>query len=269
MNAKWTIMMSLLLILVSACAGEPPAGYGPDRRTTPTPQEGAQNDLTWVPSAEEIVISATSCCGFVPAIYIQNALPDAMLWGDGRIVWVTLDDTGQRQVFEGRLATGEMVALLQKIIDAGFFTWQDRYSNDLVADAADTCLSVNLEDRAKQVCEYFEGAPQAFHALIAELSQGAGAQGAPFIPQQAFVTSYPIGTIADPVEQVDLVWPDDGSADSLKSLESGVWAEGNTLELAWQVVNVRPWGMIVQEGDTYYQLSVQVPGLSQQSPPAP
>jgi hypothetical protein len=45
--------------------------------------------------------------------------------------------------------------------------------------------------------------------------------------------------------------------------------EGEALELAWRVVNTKLWGGVVQEGKAYYQLTVQVPGVSQNAPPAP
>jgi hypothetical protein len=65
------------------------------------------------------------------------------------------------------------------------------------------------------------------------------------------------------------VWPTEKYGVSLKDAVAGKWLEGEALETAWLAVNANPWGGIVQEGDTYYSLVLQVPGISQMEPPAP
>jgi hypothetical protein len=39
--------------------------------------------------------------------------------------------------------------------------------------------------------------------------------------------------------------------------------------LAWRVVNTNPWGGLVQEDKTYYELTLQIPGVSHVQPPTP
>jgi hypothetical protein len=225
-------------------------------------------DVAWDPSPEALVVRATLCCGFVPAIIPLNYIPDGQIWGDGSVLWVERSETGARQVLEGRLATEALRALLQRSVDEGFFGWQDRYAVDTIADLPDQCLFVALLDRQKQVCEHYRGAPQAFHELYDEVARGVGAVGSPYRPTRGYLTAHPI-TPRAPSTPVDLIWPTSAVGFSLQEAEDGRWIEGEALTLSWEVINANTWGHLVRDGSEYYQLSLQIPGVSFLPPPEP
>lgn len=267
---KALIWLGTMLVMLGlmACVSEPGAP-GEEIVPTPTretmmPESDESSTKPWDKSPDAVLISATNCCGFVPAIFLQNALPDAQLWGDGRLVWVVYREAGARQVFEGRLSEVQIEDLLDEFEVAGFYTWDELYQNPMVADYPTKCVAVNLVESTKQVCEYYEGAPQAFHDLYARLAGGAGLAETPFTPERAYVTSLRLDTSQGDVSRVDLVWPADIA--ELHALESGGWLEGELLQAAWEAVNANPWGPVIQAGEVYYMLAVQVPGLSLQAP---
>ena len=227
-------------------------------------------ELAWDPSPDAVVASATYCCGFVPYIYVLNYIPDAQVWGDGRIVWTTSDDEGRRSVQQGQLAAQDIGDLLSQAAQAGFFNWKDLYEDPMVADASPQCLKIQLVDRTKQVCEYVNGAPAAFHTLYDRFASGLGATGEPYAPERAYVIAHKMlfDTPPDP-SQITRDWPTAEAGTSLDALAGGQWIEGRALQLAWDVVNQSPWGNLVQEAGNYYQLSVQIQGLSTaEIPPA-
>jgi hypothetical protein len=224
-------------------------------------------EVKWDASADKVIIRATFCCGLVPQGYAENYIPDVQVWGDGRILWAQTGSSGERRVREGHLTESELKALLERMVDDGFFGWEDNYADYTVTDMPSQCLSVELAGKTKSVCEYYKGAPEAFHQLYDHIAGGAGTTGADFAPTKAFLTAAP-RTFSGPV-QPDLHWPADSVGFSLSEAVSGKWVEGEALELAWRVVNAKQWGGVVQDGDTYYQLVVQVPGVSQNAPPAP
>lgn len=227
-------------------------------------------ELAWDPSPDAVLASATYCCGFVPSLYVLNDLPQAQVWGDGRIVWTTSDDEGQRSVFQGQLTSQDISLVLAQAAQAGFFNWKDLYEDPMVADASPQCLKIQLVDRTKQVCEYVRGAPAAFHTLYDRFAAGLGATGRPYAPERAFVIAHPIVFEVPPdPSQITLDWPTAEAGTSLDALTGGQWIEGKALQLAWDVVNQSPWGNLVREAGMYYQLSVQIPGLSTaEIPPA-
>lgn len=221
--------------------------------------------VDWDRAPEAVIVQATFCCGFVPMEVAVNYLPDATVWGDGRIVWVQATADGGRQVLEGRLTEAELRALLQRAVDDGFFGWRDSYADYTVTDLASQCLMVSLTGERKTVCEYHQGAPRAFHALYDYVSGGAGAAGADFIPKRGYVTAYPL-TGVDPGTLTVRPWPSDAGF-TLAEAQGGRWAEGAALLAAWEAVNAGYWSHALQDGETYYRLTVQVPGLSQSAPP--
>jgi hypothetical protein len=54
---------------------------------------------------------------------------------------------------------------------------------------------------------------------------------------------------------------------SLEEATQGRWLEGETLAQVWKIVNANWARMIIQEGEAYYQLSIQVPDISLTPPP--
>jgi hypothetical protein len=245
--------------------------HSPEATPSPEPagDVGAESEIepSWNTDPDALIILATFCCGYTTDLVPVNYIPDALVWGDGRIIWVQSGEGGERRVLEGYLTPDQMRALLQRVVDAGFFGWQDKYANLTIADAAEKCLSVQLESQSKKVCEYAEGAPQAFHDLYAHLADGAGATGSDYVPETGYLTAYPLDLSNQPAPEADQ-WSAASLGLPLSEAVAGVWVEGEALKLAWNVVNANPWGMVVQDGDAYYRISLQIPGVSQMEPPA-
>src|SRR6185295_2367504 len=113
----------------------------------------------------------TFCCGLVPITLVQNYIPDVQIWGDGRMVWTQSSSTGnQRRVLEAHLTPEQMTGVLQRAVNDGFFGWKDSYADYTVTDYPSQCLVITLTSTSKTVCEYFKGAPKAFHTLYAYLA---------------------------------------------------------------------------------------------------
>ncbi len=254
------ILFSLLLVFALAASA-----CGASSAPTPTPAPA----VTWDASPDKVIIRATFCCGFVPQGYAENYIPDALVWGDGRILWSQVGNSGARRVLEGHLTSEQMTALIQRITDAGFFGWKDEYADYSVTDLASQCLSVALTGRSKTVCEYYTGAPEAFHTLYADLAGGVGATGSDFAPITGYLIAYPQNFGGQPAPQAEWNWPANSLEFSLGEAVNGKWVEGEALAFAWRVVNAKVWGSTVQDGDAYYQIVVQIPGVSQNALPAP
>ncbi len=205
----------------------------------------------------------------MPYLLLLNYVPDAKVWGDGRIVWTQHDADGVRQVWQGRLSEAQLGQLFVQAHRAGFFRWKDLYHDPRVADASTQCLRLQLRDRAKEVCEYFTGAPEAFHALYDFVQGGAGAAGAPYAPQRGWLIAHPLDGFQPEAGMVTLTWPAAQAGMALGDAADGVWIEGETLGWAWDVVNANSWANFVRDGADYYQISLQVPGLNFDGPAGP
>lgn len=226
-------------------------------------------EVSWKTDPGSLIVSGTFCCGFTTPLVPLNYIPDVQIWGNGHIIWVERAEDGSRRVLEGWLSPQEMTQALQQVVDTGFFGMRSKYKNPLVADVAEKCLVVNLAGFEKQVCEYYEGAPQAFHELYDYLASGAGVEGEDYNPSSGYLLSFPLAveSMMSP-DEVDMMWDSQSLGVSLSdAVDQGIWVDGDILVAAWETVNANPWGNIVQEGDRYYQISLQIPGLSWQEPP--
>lgn len=248
----------------------PPVGVSPNDQSTDTPaSDFPRPEIAWLHDPNTVIISGTFCCGFTTPLVPLNYIPDFQVWGDGRYVWVVYsEDNSSRQVLQGQLSEEKLTAVLQKVVDAGFFGWDDRYANPMVSDLADQCMTVKLSSTSKTVCEYSEGAPEAFHTFYDNLARGTDEKGTPFVPTQGYLTAFDMGNLGRPVSQDDVLWPADQLFSLATAVDKGVWVEGQALELAWQAVNNDPWQGLAYEGGKFYSLAIQIPGLSMNQPPA-
>jgi hypothetical protein len=239
-----------------------------------TAQESPAPPIEWDPNPATVVITATNCCGLVTPFYRNNYIPDAMVWGDGRIVWTQAGTGGDRQVLQGQLTSSQLNEWLQSAADAGFFGWKPLYKDDISpTDLPTRCIAINLTSQVKQVCDYAQVAPEAYQKLYNQLGQGLGAAGKPFVPQRAYMTAHPTPTInsgnnSASSEGKTPLWNDNAAGVSLVDADKGVWVEGEALKLAWELVNQNPMAPSVVDNGQVYQLTLQIPGISISPPPA-
>ena len=235
------------------------------------PATQTASSLAWDTSPKAKMIVATLCCGLAPDLLRINYLPAALVWGDGHILWTKSDSKGHRQVLEGMLSQDQMSVLVQGALSQGFFDWKELYkSPNSPTDLPPKCISLQLKDRSHRVCEYFKGAPTEFNNLYNTLASGAGLQGKDYRPLKGFLVSHPQSTSYKPTSTGQLlVWDAKSTNLSLSQAINGLWVEGPALEAAWELVQSRPAGPMVKDNSNYYQLSLQIPGVSMIEPPAP
>jgi hypothetical protein len=286
------ILLSLLMVLVAACSPAVPAGSGnPQEEPMDNPTEpvdaGEEFDdvaqpegptarldapipeLIWDEDPETVVLSGTFCCGFVPRLAVTNYIPDFTIFGDGRMIWSIIDqNTGGRQVFTAQLSAETVESLLTRIAEAGFFGWQDNYADLSVSDLPEQCLQVNLVSVSKSVCEYHKGAPAAFHELYDYLAAGAEQAGEPYLPEAAYLTTESLGRDINLGDQRVSALDEAALGFSLTTAQEGLWIEGDALARLWEEVNAQPWLPVVEDGQSFFQLGLQIPDLSIVAPPA-
>jgi hypothetical protein len=135
-------------------------------------------------------------------------IPEVQVWGDGRIIWV-VRDRAARRVLECLLTTEQMKALIQRIVDSGFFGWKDKYYTLGGYSYSAMRLSVNLVGQSKEVYEH-GGAPDAYYELAQFLTSGAGCAGDDYVPKLGYLTA-----VAEPIEANMARWPDAGAGITL------------------------------------------------------
>lgn len=231
-------------------------------------------ELKWQTDRHTLVVTAGYWSGLssgggpmVNIISRQNYVPEAQLWGDGRLVWTTTGANGERQVMIAYLDQAEMLAVLSIIADSGFFGLKDSYTCANFSDMESQCIKVTLSAAEKSVCEYYRGAPESFHQLYQTLSEGVGRRGALYAVSRGYLIAHPLtmgGQGAAPPPAAP--WHAKSVGLSLANARSGLWVAGEPLALAWRIVNANPFSNVVRDGKQYYQLAVMIPGITRMQP---
>ena len=223
--------------------------------------------VEWDPQAETVIVEADTGGGM---LYEPNALPDAVLLGDGTLRWVEHTNHGARQVYTAALTSDEMTALLSDFVNAGFFGWEPYYSPGIVYDAPSSCLHVSLVSETHVVCETLSGAPRAFGRLYQDLASGAGhaAEAVAFEPERGFLRVTDLGPALPGGSTLTADWPASALGVGLAELTAsgGGWLEGEALAVAWNTINLAPLYPILRDGH-YYQAQLLVPGVTSIQPP--
>jgi hypothetical protein len=253
-------LLLVLCVFLAACR----AGSAPPSGSTPAAVPGKQPEkVAWDAEPSALVLrlySPYTTAGLAGAYDRRYYIPEVQLWGDGRIIWVEREGVARR-VLEGQLAPEQMKALLQQIVDAGFFAWEDAYQTLGGNSMPPMVLQVNLAGRSKEMSEH-GGAPPAYYGLEELLRRGAGAVGHDYVPARGYLSAEPLSVDlgGEPWPVWATITPDE--------VAQGATIRGEILAYVWELVNRNPTVpvYVAFEGQTY-TIVVQIPGLSFFEPP--
>jgi len=208
------------------------------------------------------VIQLASIGGYVPNDVIANQIPEVKIWEDGTII-VSTYASGKRQILFNSIKRDEIAHLTDKIQASDFMQFADHYTGENApTDGPSTCIKFwKSETEHKQVCDYFNGAPEFFSYLtthLRALKDLAKATARPFYPcQPGFVKAYP---------QESQNGKDVLSYSGPKITATGVWiTDLQTLAKLWDAANNNQ--LVTDCPNHFFRVSVQIDDLSVVNPP--
>jgi len=225
-------------------------------------------DLHWDTNPNTLIIRHWE--SYRASVYsVATLIPPLQVWGDGRIIWLSDGYVHyQRRMMAGYLTQNQMRELLQRIVNAGFYDWEETYYS--AAPDPYTILAVNLASHSEQprkVHVDLPSAPEGFVELI-EFLEGVPAtvvDARPYVPDRAYLTAWP--TDAEPTEQTPQ-WPD--ASYDLDQAANGIYIEGDSLAFAWGLVNENPSvPLYVRFNGRVYGFTLSVPDVSVCAEPHP
>lgn len=225
-----------------------------------------QPNPEWNELQDDPIIVASNCCGFVTRTYAINHIFDAQIWGDGQMIWTSVNNSGVRTVWEAHLSDADIRDLIQAFVDSRFFLMDDEYGEGLVADASKKCLEIDLISRSKRVCETFDSAPPEFGELYMTVWRAAWNTSTNYQPQRAFLKSELLDFSGFPEFMPHREWSIPQTGLSLSNATHGICIGGTALDLAWGIVNEDMWVGVVLENREVYQITLQISGVSMVPP---
>ena len=252
---RWIVTFALLL-LMAACR--------------PAQPEVKPNIVGWDRSPQTIVFRA-DIVGGESDFQARNNIPNCTIYGDNRIVWVNELGPSQLQVLEDRLPDTAINVFVQHLaVDERIYTYEARLKEiqaqadvnpvvETVAlnvnDIAHTADSFGGWDgdwfpRVLDACKKLSQAP----VLVAPTSGWVSAQSVPFSMQPP-ITS----------------WDAKAMGLSLSSVADGAphWIKGASASSLWNTLHTLPSNLLFEDGSNYFEVALQVPGITRDAPPAP
>lgn len=262
MHRRFASVLFIGLLLLTACGGDSDDNKN-DGNSSNTDNLGL---FEWDRSADTVILRMDDQAAYEPQAYFDNDIPICTLWGDGRLVWVNLL-AGRSEVLESRLTDDQIRSLIETVIRTGFYDWE----NDIVPPGTDSpilqSLTLSLYESSRTVERYSPWPANGFESLRQTCTNLTETR-ALVVPTGGWMKAYEVEI--DPTAKV-IPWPRTApfTLEELASSGTPRWIESPWAEFVWTNIT-RELGVVqVREGGKAYLISLQVPGISRDAPPAP
>ncbi len=252
---RWIFTIALIL-LIAACQ---PAATN----------EQQPNIVRWDHNPQNIIFRA-DIVGGESDFQARNDIPNCTIYGDNRVVWSNELGPSTVQVLEDRLPDAAINAFAQYLaVNERVYTYEARLKE--IQAQADVnpvveTIVINVNDlphtadsfggwdgdwfpRVLAGCKNLSQAP----VLVAPSSGWLSAQRVSFSMQP------PVAT-----------WNAKQMGISLNSATGAPqWISGDAASSLWNTIHSLPSNLIFEDGSDYFEVALQVPGVTRDAPPAP
>lgn len=270
------ISLCLLCVLItSACQTSAPPTPINVPGSGSVSVSGANSVVQWIRSPEVIVFRADLAGGERQGTLVgQRDVAWCTVYGDNRVVWVNELGASEIEILYDRISDDVLANFVATLtINERIYTYSALAPTvePGVTDAASALpvyetilINVNgLEHRA----DGFSGwAPDLF-ARVADRCKSLSQAPVLFEPSAGWLSAEP----AEYNPEIPVfAWNESFGIDlaTLVTSDSPRWIMTGAGYL-WNLQNRQPSNFVVQQGDNYYRIALQVPGISRISPPPP
>lgn len=258
---KFALLCSL--VLLAACGGAP----APEQTPAAQPQGEV---IGWDRSPNTIIMRLDRIVLNESPRERLNRLPTCTLYGDGRLIWVSVVPPSGEEVSETYLDEVTMRGFLEYIIrDLNFYDLPDLAAQEFPPseDAVQESLTLNVSRGLRTIRSYRGWANNAYVAIL-ERCRTINPQRALFVPTGAWITVY-----EEPRNPAlpEVGWPLAAPFRLEEVAASGEarWISGVALTQLWNYERQTLGRIQWIENERAYRVAIQVPNISRDSPPIP
>lgn len=255
-------LIMLVSLLLTACGGGGEASPAGDT---------SGSVVRWPRDPQHIIFRAEVTGGEDEGLVALNEVPLCTLYGDGRLVWTVAGEGGLDDVRFDFLDDVKIIDFVNYlVVSMRIYTYEAEYDFQLPQSTTPVYerMILNVNDRQHATDDFAEWPVDYFEDIV-ERCQSIAPTPRIFEPQGAWLS----------VQQVDyqnnrpsVFWEADAAGLSLQSIaQSGErrWIEGNLVIILWRTLRDTALDMQFNEGNAYYQIALQVPGVTADAPLAP
>ncbi len=259
------VLLSLLFVL-AACQNTPAENQNGSGQT-------AADIIQWNRDPYQVVFRAETAGGDnADALYRLNEVPPCTIYGDGRLVWLE----GAGGIVSGKVLfdylTDDLLTnfIWVMAIEGKIYDYGEGFSRQLPSAQIPVYerITVEVNDR-KHVTDAFAEWPDRFYINILERCRTTALTPRVFEPDAAWLS---VQTVAYNPNVPFVLWDATAAGLSLNEIaNSGEkrWIEGNNVHALWWTLRENTPDIQFNENEVYYQIALQIPGVTVDAPPAP
>lgn len=233
--------------------------------STPTRPPGLIN---WDRNPSSIVFQA-DVVGGPQDITRMSEVPICTIYGDNRVVWVNELDAFHVEIlydFVDDVVIGDFIAYLT--VQERIYTYDAHAAEQTSGGVEPVVETVTIiVNEQMHTADAFSGWDSEWFSRVARACKGISQSPILFEPSGAWLTAQ----TADYNISVPTVNWDGQSLILADVATSGQpqWIDGAEMLTVWNYLNTLPSNLLFLQNNVFYQIALQVPGISRTSPPPP
>lgn len=271
-SSKWALSLMLLLIMltIAACTEAPPP---PTPIISSASVVAGNNVIQWVRSPEYLTFRADISGGARENTFEGlRDVPSCSIYGDNRVVWVNELGINQTEVLYDIVPDEQIANFIAYLtINERVYTYQAIAPTAGVDEPSPVIERINLNVNGIQHhADGFSGWNADWFPRILQRCKTLSATPILFEPTAAWVTVEKLPSDNLDTSAPMLRWEATSGID-FSAMVSGeaAWVTSPALLQLWRQQNSQSSRLIYMQGEEFYRVAIQVPGISRVSPPAP
>lgn len=259
-----TNMVIFLLIAVVLAACQP---------NTPTVDTNSTFDQLWTPDENAVVFRADITGGSLPELARMSETAPCTVYGDGQVIWVNELDAFNTEVLFDFVPTERIQQFIDYVaFNENFYSQDARATEPPEGEIAPVIETITMDVAGQRhSADNYGGWDSGFFDRVVAACKSISSTPIRFEPTEAWLTMREVEMISDAPY---VYWnPADHEGISLAAIADNAtqpqWVTGQAVADLWHFLHTLPYTTLYGEGDRLFQIGLQVPGITRDSPAKP
>lgn len=260
LKSGW-LLLGVLILLLAACSG----GSSDDPQVV---EQGGV--IQWPRNPLHVVFRAEVTGGDSDPFLQQNVVPLCSVYGDGRVVWTTPNNSGFDDVVFDFLNDQQIADFISYLtVVERIYTYENAFNLQPQSSVTPVYerLIVRVNDR-DHVTDAFADWPDEYFDRILDRCRTLSLTPRRFAPDGGWISAR---FVPYNPNVPGVYWEAEPNGLSLAAIasEGERWVEGPVVPVLWEILRTNPPDMQFTEEDAQFEIALRVPGVTLDAPPAP
>ncbi|MBI1279597.1 MAG: hypothetical protein GC179_15830 [Anaerolineaceae bacterium] len=262
MTKRLLISLIILLVTLSACGGN---------TTNNSPAVNQTNPIEWDRDPKTIVFRADVSGGNDDPFYALSEVPVCTIYGDNHIVWINELGVNNIQVLEDRISDDAVREFVSYVaLNKQLYNYSAKADTVPLSDPKPVVETLTLfVNKVNHKTDAFGGWDYDYYLDIVTHCQRVSTSPVIYVPTGAWISARTIPYDSQAARQP---WDAKANNLSLKDLAASgqpKWITDRNVGVFWNMFLTSPKNIQYIEDNVEYNVAVQVPNITRDSPPAP